>query len=131
MVNVPPFASAPARLLRLGSYAWRLWAVRRSQEQAGPPGAQPRTRVLEPAVSKAADCTAFEPPGVAWKGVCFEREDLVQSLEAARARPAPAQAAAEPADDAPAAEPPAAAAPAPTSAPGQGNPNSNPNVSTR
>ena len=114
MVNVPP-SSAPAPIQ---GTPWRLWAARRSQDKAGPLGAQPRPLVLAPAVSKAADCTAFEPPGVAWKGVCFEREDLVQSLEAARARPAPAEAAAEPADDAPAAEQPAAAAPAPTSAPG-------------
>jgi hypothetical protein len=34
--------------------AWRLWAARHSQEAAGPQGAQPLPRVLEPATSKAA-----------------------------------------------------------------------------
>ena len=48
--------SAPARLSRL------LWAVWHSQEEAGPPGAQPLPRVLERAASKAADLTAFGLP---------------------------------------------------------------------
>ena len=50
-------SSAPARLLRL------LWAARYSQEEAGPLGAQPPPRVLEPAASKAADFTAPDRPG--------------------------------------------------------------------
>ena len=74
---------------------------------------------LERAASNAAHSTTFDHPGVAWKGVCFERDDLVQSLEAARARPAPAEPAPAAADVSPAAEQPAAAAAAaPTSSAG-------------
>ena len=40
--------------------AWWLWAARRSQEEAGPLGAQPLPRVLELAATKAADFTAFD-----------------------------------------------------------------------
>ena len=43
--------------------AWRLWAARHSQEEAGPLGTQPLPRVLELAASKAADFTAFDPSG--------------------------------------------------------------------
>ena len=43
--------------------AWRLWAARHSQEEAGPLGTQPLPRVLELAASKAADFTAFDHPG--------------------------------------------------------------------
>ena len=43
--------------------AWRLWAALDSQEEAGPLGAQPLPRVFERAASKAADVTAFDPPG--------------------------------------------------------------------
>ena len=44
--------------------AWRLWAARHSQGEAGPLGAQPLPRVLELAASKAADLTpAFDPTG--------------------------------------------------------------------
>ena len=39
--------------------AWRLWAARYSQEEAGPLGAQPLPRVLELAALKAADSAAF------------------------------------------------------------------------
>ena len=39
--------------------AWRLWAARHSQEEAGPLGAQPLPRVLELAASKAAQITAW------------------------------------------------------------------------
>ena len=35
--------------------AWRLWAARLSQEEAGPLGVHPLPRVLELAASKAAD----------------------------------------------------------------------------
>ena len=71
-----------------------------------------RAMVAEPGAMKLKEIKAeLDELGVAWKGVCFEREDLVKALEAARARPAPAEAAAEAADD-----PPAAAAPAPAAA---------------
>ena len=71
-----------------------------------------RAMVAEPGAMKLKEIKAeLDELGVAWKGVCFEREDLVKALEAARARPAPAKAAAEAADD-----PPAAAAPAPAAA---------------
>ena len=72
-----------------------------------------RAMVAEPGAMKLKEIKAeLDELGVAWKGVCFEREDLVKALEAARARPAPAEAAAEAADDPPAAAAPAAAAPA-------------------
>ena len=50
----------PLAVLQLGSCAssgraWRLWAARHSQEEAGPLGAPPLPRVLERAASKAAD----------------------------------------------------------------------------
>ena len=71
-----------------------------------------RAMLAEPGAMKLKEIKAeLDDLGVAWKGVCFEREDLVKALEAARARPAPAEAAAEAADD-----PPAAAAPAPAAA---------------
>ena len=44
--------------------AWRLWAARHFQEEAGPLDAQPLPRVLEPAASTAADFTAFDHVGV-------------------------------------------------------------------
>ena len=43
--------------------AWRLWAARHSQEEAGPLSAQPLPRVLELAASKVADVTAFDHAG--------------------------------------------------------------------
>ena len=57
--------SAPLAASQLGSCAssgraWRLWAARYSQEEAGPLGAQPLPRVRELAASKAADSTAFD-----------------------------------------------------------------------
>ena len=45
---------------------WRLWAARHSQEAAGPPGAPPPPRMLEPAASKAADFTAFDHTIQVW-----------------------------------------------------------------
>ena len=45
--------------------AWWLWAAWYSQGEAGPLGAQPLPRVLEPAASKAADFTAFDHVGAA------------------------------------------------------------------
>ena len=77
-----PEAPAPARLPQLGSLAapelsslaapelgactpsacaWRLSAARHSQEEAGPLGAQPPPRALEPAASKGADFAAWPP----------------------------------------------------------------------
>ena len=60
--------SAPLAVLQLGScassgHAWRLWAARHSQEEAGPLGAQPLPRMLELAASEAADVTAFDHAG--------------------------------------------------------------------
>ena len=54
--------SVPARLL-CHRRAWRLWAARHSQEEAGPLSAQPLPRVLELAASKVADVTAFDHAG--------------------------------------------------------------------
>ena len=54
-----PLGSAPARLLRLFRAGLaQLWATRHSQGEAGPLGARPLPRVLEPAASKVADVTA-------------------------------------------------------------------------
>ena len=43
--------------------AWRLWAARHAQEEAGPLGARPLPSVLEPAASEAAHFTAFDHVG--------------------------------------------------------------------
>ena len=45
--------------------AWRLWAARHSQGEAGPLGAQPLPGVLDPAASKGSDSTAFHPSTLA------------------------------------------------------------------
>ena len=50
MVKVPQHGSCAS-----SGHAWRLWAARKSQEEAGPLGAQPLPQVLERAASKAAD----------------------------------------------------------------------------
>ena len=62
-VKVP--ASAVPQLGSCVSSAcvWRIWAARRSQEEASPLGTQPLPRVLEPAASKAADFTSFDHVG--------------------------------------------------------------------
>ena len=44
--------------------AWRLWAARHSQAEAGPLGAQPLPRVFELAASKVVDFAAFDHPGM-------------------------------------------------------------------
>ena len=49
--------------------AWRLWAARHSQEEAGPLGARPLPSVLEPAASEAAQLTAFDHVGSPQKPV--------------------------------------------------------------
>ena len=41
--------------------AWRLRAARHSQGEAGPLGARPLPQALDPAASKAANSTAFDP----------------------------------------------------------------------
>ena len=41
--------------------AWRLWAARHAQEEAGPLGARPLPSLLEPAASEAAHFTACRP----------------------------------------------------------------------
>ena len=59
MDKVPPWqcsSSAPA-------HAWRLWAARHSQEEAGTLGAQTLPQMLEPAASKAAVFTAVDHVG--------------------------------------------------------------------
>ena len=60
--------SGPLAVPQLGSCAssgraWRLWAARHSQEEAGPLGAQSLPRMLELAASDAADFTALDHPG--------------------------------------------------------------------
>ena len=60
----PPPLAAPQLDSRASSgRAWRLCAARHSQEEAGPLGAQPPPRLLEPAASKAVDSTAFDHSG--------------------------------------------------------------------
>ena len=56
-----PFAATQLGFSASSGRAWRLWAARHSQEEAGPLGAQPLPRVLELTASKAAYFTAFEP----------------------------------------------------------------------
>ena len=55
----------PLAVPQLGSCAssgraWRLWAARHSQGEAGPLGAQPLPRVLALAASTVTDSTAFD-----------------------------------------------------------------------
>ena len=47
MVKVPPLAVPQLGSCASPGRAWRLWAARRSQEVAGPLGAQPLPRVLK------------------------------------------------------------------------------------
>ena len=57
-----PFLAAPQPDSCASSgHAWRLWAARHSQEEAGPLGAQPPPRVLERAASQAVDSTGLWP----------------------------------------------------------------------
>ena len=61
--------SAPLAVPQLGSCtssgrAGRLRAARHSQEEAGPLGAPPLPRLLEPAASKAAHSPHISPPSV-------------------------------------------------------------------
>ena len=55
MVKAPALAAPQLGSCASSGRAWRLWAARHSQEEAGPLGAQPVPRVLELAASKAAD----------------------------------------------------------------------------
>ena len=48
-------AKCPVRSCASSGHAWRLWAVRYSQGEDGPLGAQPQPGVLERAASKADD----------------------------------------------------------------------------
>ena len=59
----PPLAGPQLGSCASSGHAWRLRAARHSQEEAGPPGAQPPPRLLERAASKAADSTAFDRSG--------------------------------------------------------------------
>ena len=79
--SCPPWqrsSAAPAPSKR----AWRLWAPRHSQEEAGPLGAQPVPRMLELAASKAADFTAFDPSG---KGIKIMKVAISRALAASEA----------------------------------------------
>ena len=60
-----PFAATQLGFSASSGRAWRLWAARHSQEEAGPLGAQPLPRVLELTASKAAHFTAFDQVGTA------------------------------------------------------------------
>ena len=62
MVKVPPFAVPQLGSCASAGRAWRLWAARHSQEEAGPLSALPLPRLLEPAASKAANSTALDHP---------------------------------------------------------------------
>ena len=83
--------SAPALAApQLGSCAssgsaWRLWAARHSQEEAGPLSAQPLPRLLEPAASKAADFTAFAHSGTGRSTPSWERAAMCGGTAAAGA----------------------------------------------
>ena len=59
-----PLAAPPLGSCASSGRAWRLWAARRSQAEAGPLGAQPLPRLLELAASKAADVPTSDHPGV-------------------------------------------------------------------
>ena len=63
MVKVPPFAVPQLGSSASAGRAWRLWAARHSQEEAGPLSAQPLPRVLELAASNAAELTVFDHTG--------------------------------------------------------------------
>ena len=64
-----PFLAAPQPDSYASSgHAWRLWAARHSQEEAGPLGAQPLPRLLELAASKPADFTGFDLVGMGGLG---------------------------------------------------------------
>ena len=59
----PPSAVPQLGCCASSGHAWRLWAAWHSQGEAGPLRAPPVPRVLEPAASKAADSTTFDPSG--------------------------------------------------------------------
>ena len=77
MVKVQSGCTAPARLLCLLRAHLSTFPGR----EAGPPGAQPLLRVLEPAVSKAADFAAFDHVGMgSSKFVCVECAKAAQPV---------------------------------------------------
>ena len=55
----PPCAAPQLAPRASSGRARRLRAAQHSQGEAGPPGALPRPRLLEPAATEAADSTAF------------------------------------------------------------------------
>ena len=57
MVKVPPWQRPQLGSCASPGRAWRLWAARHSQEEAGPLGAHATASMLELATSKAADFT--------------------------------------------------------------------------
>ena len=63
MAKVPPLAVPQLGSCASSGRAWRLWAARRSREEAGPLDAQPLPRVLELTASKAAHFAAFDHSG--------------------------------------------------------------------
>ena len=66
---------------QLGSCASSGRICRLAQGEAGPPGAQPLLRVLEPAVSKVASFTAFDHLGMgSSKFVCVECAKAAQPV---------------------------------------------------
>ena len=76
MVRVRPLAVPQLGSCASSRRALRLQAARHSQEEASPLWAQPMPRVLERAVSKAADSTAFEHPGAAKLGKIDSQKKL-------------------------------------------------------
>ena len=59
MVKAAPLAVPEVGSCACSGRAWRLCAARHSQEEAGPRGAQPLPRLLEPIASKAARFPTF------------------------------------------------------------------------
>ena len=63
MVKVPTLAVPQLGSCAFSERDWWLWVARHNGEEADPPGAQQLPLVLQPAASKAADYTAFDPVG--------------------------------------------------------------------
>ena len=84
MLKVPPLAVPQFGSCASSGRAWWLWAAQYSQQEAGPLGAQPVPRMLEPAASKAADFTAFDPSG---KGIKIMKVAISRALAASEATP--------------------------------------------
>ena len=97
VLKVPALAAPQLGSCASSGRAWRLWAARHSQEEAGPLGAQPLPRLPEPAASKAAHFHRVWPiqklqtEHVQLKSKCADltrelqlRKEVVQAVERER-----------------------------------------------